>query len=858
MLYRTLKYVFLYSILSLIACTSDKNISFAQQIDLNGTWQFRQVGKTSWVKATVPGVVQLDLLNAGLIEDPFYGTNEDKIGWIELENWEYQKDFEVSEDLLQQEAIELVFEGLDTYAEVLVNEVSLLHSDNMFCTWRIDCKKQLKVGKNSLKVIFKSPIKEKEAAYKNLAYQLPAGNDASSLKVSPFVRKAPYHFGWDWGPRIVTMGIWRPVHLEVYSFSKLKDVYFEQTAVSTQKVDISTHIQLEYLHSNEETVQLVVKNGKEILVQKSIKIAQRTSHYQVDFSIEKPKLWWCNGLGKPHLYDLTLEVLKGDQLLHRATKKIGLRKIELVQDRDSIGTSYYFKLNGRPVFMKGANYIPQDNLLPRVNQQDYDKTIENAVAANMNMLRVWGGGIYESDYFYTQCDSLGILVWQDFMFACGMYPSDSSFLKNVQKEVQQNVRRLRNHACIALWCGNNEMEVAWNNWGWQKQFGYSPQDSTNIIKGYQAIFNKMLPNELEKLGVQQAYAPTSPLSNWGTPENFKHKSMHYWGVWHGREPFENYTTNVGRFMSEYGFQSFPNMQTIEYFSDSNQWILESPVMQHHQKSYIGNGMIEKHLETYYPRPNSFPEFVYLSQLTQAYGISLAIQSHRQSKGHCMGTLYWQLNDCWAGPSWSSVDYLGNWKALHYKVRDLYKDILISAKKTPNNQLHIDIVSDKRKDTRGNLSIEVMRFDGTVIQSIKEENLSLRSNQKGLSFEYPIPALLKKYNPKNTFVRLLFSTPSEVYEQLYYFRVPKELQLERSNLETTLKAVEDGYALTISANTFVKNLFVQTDLEGNWSDNFFDLLPNENKTILLKTDQKLSLEEVQFLSVNSLISKTNTQ
>jgi beta-mannosidase len=849
-----LKFLLLCSILSLMACTSNQKINSPQQIDLNGAWQFRQVGKTSWVKATVPSVVQLDLLNAGLIEDPFYGTNEEEIAWIELENWEYQKDFEVSEDLLQQENIELVFEGLDTYAEVLVNGVSLLQSDNMFCTWRVNCKKQLKVGNNRLTVLFKSPIKEKEAAYQNLGYQLPAGNDAGTPKVSPFVRKAPYHFGWDWGPRIVTMGIWRPVHLEAYSFSRLQDVYFEQTEISNQKAEITAHIQLDYLHAKEEEIQFIVKNGTKILAKKSIKIAKRTPYFQVNFDINKPELWWCNGLGKPHLYEFTLEVLKGDQILHSLSKKVGLRKIELVQTADAVGTSYYFKLNGRPVFMKGANYIPQDNLLPRVTKKDYQKTIQNVVAANMNMLRVWGGGIYESDYFYEQCDSAGILVWQDFMFACGMYPSDTSFLANVQKEVQQNVRRLRNHACIALWCGNNEMEVAWNNWGWQTQFGYSTQDSTTIIQGYQTIFNKMLPNELEKLKVQQVYVPTSPLSNWGTAENFKHKSMHYWGVWHGREPFENYATNVGRFMSEYGFQSFPSMSTIEHFADSSQWSLDSDVMKHHQKSYIGNGMIEKHLETYYPKPSSFRQFVYLSQLTQAYGISLAIQSHRQSKGYCMGTLYWQLNDCWTGPSWSSVDYLGHWKALHYKVRDLYEDVLIRAKENKDNQLQVDLVSDKMNDLRGSLSIEVLDFEGTVLHSIKEEALSLRSNQQGLHFEYPIASILGKYNSKSTLVRLQFSSVDEAYEQLYYFEAPKDLHLETPNLETNLTAIEGGYELTLSTNTLIKNLFVQTETEGNWTDNFFDLLPKQTKTIILRTDKKISLNDLQFLSINDLISK----
>lgn len=853
MLYHSLKYLFVFSILSLFACSSSLTIKPTQSIDLNGVWQFKQVGKTGWTKATVPGVVQLDLLNAGLIEDPFYGTNEEEIGWIELENWEYQKDFEIAKEVLQQDVVELVFEGLDTYAEILINGQSLLLSDNMFCTWRVDCKKQLKVGNNRLTVIFKSPIKEKEAAYKRLGYQLPAGNDAGEIKVSPFVRKAPYHFGWDWGPRIVTMGIWRPVHLEAYSVSKLKDVYFEQTKITPQKAAISTHIQLDYLQVEEEKLQLVIKNGEEILARKEIQVSPKSSTHKVDFTIDQPNLWWSNGLGDPHLYEFTVEVLKGDQVLHHHVQKVGLRKIELIQESDAAGTSYYFKLNDRPVFMKGANYIPQDNLLPRVEKSDYDQTIENAVAANMNMLRVWGGGIYESDYFYDQCDAAGILVWQDFMFACGMYPSDPNFLENVQEEVEQNVRRLRNHACIALWCGNNEMEVAWNNWGWQKQFGYSEKDSATIIQGYQNIFNKLIPTTLKKLNTNQAYVPTSPLSNWGTAENFNHNSMHYWGVWHGREPFENYTTNVGRFMSEYGFQSFPSMPTIESFADSSQWSLDSEVMQHHQKSYIGNGMIQKHLETYYPTPNSFTEFVYLSQLTQAYGISLAIQSHRQSKGHCMGTLYWQLNDCWAGPSWSSVDYLGHWKALHYKVQTLYKDVLIRAKQKEDDLLEIDLVSDKLNDIRGNLKIELLNFDGEVLHTIHEDQLSLRSNQQGLHFEYPLATLLGKAKRNNSFLRLQFSNTSEQYEQFYFFDAPKKLDLKEANINAILMPIKNGYELTLSTNTLTKDVFVQSKVKENWSSNFFNLIPNQNKTIVLKTNEEITLDDIQFLSINDLIS-----
>lgn len=841
---------YITSILFLSACST--NIPSSEQISLNGDWKFRQVGKKTWVKATVPGVVQLDLLHAGLIEDPFYGTQEEDIAWVELENWEYQKDIELSAVTLEQEVIELVFEGLDTYAEVYVNEQRILKADNMFCQWRVNCKPYLHTGKNKIRVLFKSPIKEKTAAYQHLPYQLPAGNDTKEPKVSPFVRKAPYHFGWDWGPRIVTMGIWRPVRLEAYSFVKIHDVYFEQQDISAQKASIQAQIKAEYLENSQEELELTIKLNNEVLQSLHISPKKGIQNHLLDIAIDQPKLWWCNGLGEPHLYPFTIELKKGQQLLYSETQNIGLRKIELIQEQDSIGTSYYFKLNDQPIFIKGANYIPQDNLLPRVQAKDYDKSIQNAVDAHMNMLRVWGGGIYEDDYFYERCNEKGILVWQDFMFACSMYPSDTAFVQNVQREIEQNVRRLRKHTAVALWCGNNEMEVAWNNWGWQKQFGYSPKDSTQIIQGYQKIFHQLIPQTLAQLNTHLPYVSTSPLSNWGKAENFNHQSMHYWGVWHGREPFEHYSSNVGRFMSEYGFQSFPAMPTIQAFADSSQWKLTSTVMQHHQKSYIGNGMIEKHLETYYPKPTSFPHFVYLSQLTQAYGIALAIQHHRQSKGHCMGTLYWQLNDCWPGPSWSSVDYFGRWKALHYKVRDLYKNVLLSAKELEGNRLQVDLVSDQRESIKGNLVVETQTFDGQSIQRFQKENIVLEFGQTGLSFDYDIANLLQDAASNAVVLRLSFENKEIHYQQLYYFEAPKDLALKQAQLTTQLEAIPEGYQLKMQSNSLVKNLYVSTKTQGNWSDNYFDLLPHQEKIIVLKTTDVLTKEAIQFLSVNDLI------
>jgi beta-mannosidase len=839
--------VLLFSIL-LFACESDVDINNPLSINLNGLWQFRQQGQEGWTKAVVPGLVQSDMLRAGLIEDPFYGKNEEKIGWIELMNWEYERDFVVDAEMLKQDVVELVFEGLDTYAEVRINGQLMLSSDNMFCSWRIECKNDLFEGENTVSVLFKSPIKEKEDVYNSLGYQLPASNDAGKMKVSPFVRKAPFHFGWDWGPRIVTMGIWRPVRIEGHSLAKIKDVYFEQVSVEADRASLSTHISLDVF--SESPLKLVVKDGNTVLVQTSLTPVTGQKDYTLDFSVENPKLWWSNGLGEPHRYNWTIELLANDKVIAEEKYKIGLRKIELVQESDSIGTNYYFKLNNVPVFMKGANYIPQDNFIPRVSYHKYEKLLNDAALANMNMLRVWGGGIYEDDIFYDLCDEKGIMVWQDFMFACSMYPGNDAFLDNVRKEIRQNVRRLRNYACIALWCGNNEVAVAWKYWGWQKEYGFSQKDEATISKNYKALFNELIPDELSALNTHRNYVPTSPLSNWGRKENFKHHSMHYWGVWHGDEPFENYKSNVGRFMSEYGFQSFPSVNSIKAFADSTQWHPNSIVMKHHQKSYIGNEMITKHLGQYYPQPQSFEEFVYFSQLTQAKGIAMAINAHRKNR-HCMGTLYWQINDCWPGPSWSGIDYFGRWKALHYKVKELYRDIAVIVEPDPGNNLSVYLSSDRKSPVSGKLYLSWITFDGVFLKN-DTLNVNLNAFQAKKILSLDSVNLINQYYSDKVVLRVLFKDSNNVYKQLHYFKNEKNLDLKNVKILKELRKTDEGYELTLSCPVLIKNLMIETD-EGNvhCSDNFFDLMPNTTTRIKLSTYSKIKISDLKFMSINSI-------
>ena len=657
------KLLYIISLFFLFGCSNSeqKEKETVEKINLNGAWEFYHEQTEQWHSATVPGVIHTDLIANKLIENPYWETNEKELKWIENIDWKYRKSFEVTSAQLQDDNIEIEFEGLDTYADVKLNGEKIISSTNMFRTWKAAIKSLLKVGENELEVQFISPINYNKTKQKNYPYSLPSGCETGEVRVSSFTRKAAYHFGWDWGPRFVTSGIWKPININTWNEARITDISVQTKSISEKSATITTEITIKSSNSEEKQYFFEINGEKH---EQTIKKGLNTIKYE--FTVQNPKLWWCNGMGKPHLNNLHVALFNAEKLIDQKDIRYGIRTIELANEKDSIGTSFYFKLNGKPVFMKGANYIPQDMFLTNVSDTQYHKLLTDVTDANMNMLRVWGGGIYENDIFYDICDEKGILVWQDFMFAGSLYPVDAAFLEDVKQEVKQNIIRLRNHPSIALWCGNNEIEVAWENWGWQKQYNYSPTDSVQVWNGYAQVFHDLIPTLCEELDPSRNYTPSSPSSNWGTPENFNHGSMHYWGVWHGKEPFENFEKNVGRFMVEYGFQSFPNMETIKTFAHDSSLSLESPTMLNRQKSYIGNGLILDHIKQYYDAPTSFEYFVNLSQKTQAKGMQMAIRAHINNQPHCMGSLFWQLNDCWPGPSWSVIDYYGN-KKLAYDV-----------------------------------------------------------------------------------------------------------------------------------------------------------------------------------------------
>lgn len=634
--------------------------------NLNSGWQFRQVGTENWYPAMVPGTVHTDLLANGLIDEPFKHNNEKELQWIESENWEYRTTFDVSKDQFKQKHHELFFEGLDTYAEVYLNGEQILDANNMFRSWRVNVAGNLKENGNELHIVFTSPILKNDSIAK-ANVKLPGGNDTSQYPVWPYTRKAAYHFGWDFAPRFVTCGIWKDIRLESWDEIVLRDVTHTLISINDTEAEVKCTMIVESEFNRTRSFRV---NGKVY----SFEFKEGVNSPSVQFCIKNPKLWWPNGEGQQHLYTIEVKLISTSpfiKYLQTDIQKIGLRTIELVNEPDSIGTNFYFKVNGKPIFMKGANYVPQDVFLPRVKPEQYERLLKHVKDAGMNMLRVWGGGVYEKDIFYDLCDEYGILVWQDFMFAGTMYPNSLEFEINVLAEVREQIVRLKKHSCLALWCGNNEIEVAWKNWGWQKQYGYSAQDSAQMWNNYTHLFERELPWLVDL--VDGIYLPTSPQSNWGTPENFNHGSMHYWGVWHGNDDFSGYEKNIGRFMVEWGFQSYPDYDLLAEYLSPDQLSLNSEVMQNRQKSYVGNGKILDFMNRYdfVPKENNLEDFVKKSQDLQAYGYGLALQAHLKNQPHCMGTLLWQLNDCWPGPSWSIINYNGKPKQVYWEVKECF-------------------------------------------------------------------------------------------------------------------------------------------------------------------------------------------
>lgn len=791
---------------------SERNLS-------SENWKFRKNGDSNLLQAKVPGTVHTDLLSNKIIQDPFLGTNEKQLQWIENEDWEYETTFSLSESELKNQNIDLIFEGLDTYATVFLNGKVLLEADNMFRTWNVSVKNKLQKGENHLKIQFKSAVNFGKEEAKKVPYVLPGDEKV-------YTRKAQYQYGWDWGPRLVTAGIYKPIKLHFWNSLKIENICYEQNSLTDDLAKLNFIITLNCQKDGDYNLKINDKTSR-------FNLKKGINKIQFPFKILNPKRWWTNGLGEAHLYPFQFSVSEKDKIVDSKKINIGLRTIELIQEKDKIGTSFYIKLNGIPVFMKGANYIPPDSFLPRVSDSLYKNIVKNAVDVNMNMLRVWGGGVYAEDIFYDECDKNGILVWQDFMFACAMFPGDEKFIENVKNEVVDNVNRLQNHASIALWCGNNESDEGWKNWGWQKQYKYSVQDSTKIWNDYDKLFHDLIPKTLDSLLSKEKniYWPSSPSIGWGKKESLLQGDSHYWGIWWGKEPFENYKKKVGRFMSEYGFQGMPNLETFKKFASNEELSLTSQSVKWHQKHGTGYETINEYMERDYKVPKSFEDYIYVSQLLQADGMKTAIEAHRRAKPNCMGTFYWQLNDCWPVTSWSSVDYFGNWKALHYQVKKSFENVLISVDEDELNY-KIYLVNDSLENFGGSFDFDLLDFNGNKLWS-SDVVAVIPANASLMHFEISKKAI-DTFNLKEVLLSVRFTSQNKIVKSLYYFVKPKDLKLTKPTIR--INKIDD-VTIEVSSDVLAKNVCLSSDENTFFSDNYFDVLPNEKMIVKLSKPVK---------------------
>ena len=817
--------------------------------NLHEGWKFRQARLTNWYPATVPGVVHTDLLQNKIIEDPFFRLNERGLQWIDKEDWVYETCFTLAADMMRKENMELVFEGLDTYADVYLNDECILKADNMFRRWSIPVRQYIREENNILKVYFHSPVKIDVPKWDALPYQYPASNDQSengglfNKKISIFARKAGYHYGWDWGPRLVTSGIWRPVYIRAWSDLRINDVFIEQKEVGAGRAVIAGHVELDAdKDMNGVLVTITDEVTGRVLGEWQADLKRGTNRVTVDFVLHKPKLWWSNGLGEPFLYRFRTDIIAGGELLDSKTERVGIRSLKVVHQPDKDGHTFYIELNGRPVFAKGANYIPSDNFLPRVTPENYKRTILDAAGVNMNMLRVWGGGIYENDVFYDLCDEYGIMIWQDFMFACSMYPAEGALLDNIHQEAVDNVKRLRNHACIALWCGNNECQDAWLGWGWKCEIERQNKEyADKIWAQYRQQYHVTLPGVVKEYAPGTFYWPSSPFAFEREMSGTTDGDRHYWSVWHGKAPISDYDSEKSRFFSEYGFQSFPEFESVKRYAPyPEDWDIRSEVMMSHQRGGDhANGLIETYLLNEYKKPRDFRAFLYMNHVLQGDAIKTAIESHRRQMPYNMGTLFWQHNDCWPVASWASRDYYGRWKAQHYYVRKAYDDILISPV-VEGDDLKVYAVSDRLENTSGRLQLQVCQFDGTVVHHWGK-SVGISGNDSRVCFSAPLAKLLEGADRGTVYVRVDYTDKSgRVYHNNYYLGKQKDMDYPKVDLQTEVRSIEGGYEVTVSADKFARAVCLSVaDNESVYSDNYFDVQPKSSVQVQVRT--RLSAE-----------------
>lgn len=802
-----------------------------QTYTLNGTWQL-SAGHRSLesVDMQIPGTVLSGLLAAGKIKDPFYRTNEDATRALFWKDYVFTRTFNVDEELLAQQHIVLVCEGLDTLAEISINGTFLAKTDNMHRTWKFQAKKLLHPGKNEIQIVFRSVLRFIEdypyEAHKKINY-IPCG----SMKGNQLLRKAHSMFGWDWGPQTIDAGIFRDIYLQGYSHARIEDIRIHQQ--HTKNVSVQTSITLSESVPGQKLCVELSEDGADKPLQTKLCKTNADGVAAVDFVIENPKLWWPNDYGDQPLYIVRTTLLDEDGTnLESITRRIGLRTLTISQEKDEWGNEFAFCVNGVKIFTRGGNYIPDDCLYTRITEKKLDYILESCRRAHFNCVRVWGGGYYPSDAFYDLCDEKGLIVWQDLMYACNVYDVTDAFAENCRQETYDNVRRLRHHASLGLWCGNNEIESAWDHWGdFQKETPYLRAD-------YIRLFEEVLPKAVQEADGETFYWHSSPSSGgcFDNPDDANRGDTHYWDVWHGQKPFTDYRKYFFRFCSEFGFQSFPCAKTVNSFTLEDDRNIFSRVMESHQKNDAANGKMLYYLSENLRYPKDLTHLLYASQVLQGMAIKYGVDHWRRNRGRCMGTLYWQINDDWPAPSWSSIDYFGRWKALHYMAQKFYAPHAVSMT-LEDHRCHVYFSNESFETTEYSLTLSIRDLSGNVL-----ETYETKGNSPAFSaIETAVVDICSWEDQKDdVFLEAVIHTKDQKVLKDVETLVPyKYLNLKNPVISTEAEETNDAFILHISSDCFAP--FVALDFDDAdviFSDNFFHLTDKTVQDIIVKKEDIL--------------------
>lgn len=812
-----------------------------KQILLNGRWEYREKGKGEWRPARVPGSIHGDLLRNGEIPDPFDRLNELEVQWVGRTDWEYRRTFRIPAAFASAARQVLSCEGLDTVADVFLNGRKVATTDNMFRRYEFDVVPNLRKGENEIRVVFHSAVREAALRAKHSRSALNECTSPVYEPNRPALRKAQYMNGWDWGPCLVGCGIWKDIRLLAYDAPRIRDSIIEQIHLDSGAVRLRAKAWLDVPAATSGRLAIRI-DGRESW-SGWVRLGKGERIVTAELEVEKPRLWMPAGQGQPHLYDVSIEWRdKTEAVIDHVQKRIGLRTVELVRQMDKQGESFFFRINGRPVFCKGANWIPGDLLLERMTREVYERDLRSAAAANMNMLRVWGGGIYENDAFYELCDELGLMVWQDFMFACALYPGEAAFQKNVSEEVRWQVRRLHDHPSIVLWCGDNEIEmIATREWA------LTPDSRAG--RDYHRLVEETIPAAVSAEDASRPYWPSSPSSGGKIlPNEPSVGDIHSWQVFSRGAEISTYESVTPRFVSEFGFQSFPCVETLKAVARPGDMNPCSPVMEHHQKHRSGNKNLIDYMARMLRMPNGFDAFCYATQVLQIEAIRTAVEHWRQLKPYCMGTLYWQLNDCWPVASWASVDYAGRWKGLHYRARRFFAPLLASSR-VVGKRLEIWATSDLPVPLRGAWKAELWRLDGTSAGAFKGAwslgkqasqavaRIPLDSILAGPEHKTNVIAFFELNVERNCLSAVARKELSVGDEALHssntrLFVLPKALELQAPRIRAKVESAPDGNP-RVRLLSQRPALFVELSagpLKGLFSENWMHLEPGREAIV----------------------------